>query len=504
MPFPLDTQVFFPALLVVLPLLCAPACILIKDRNVSWAIAMLASWGSFFIAIGILLHVNGNGVLVHEFGNWAAPWGIEYRIDALNSFFILLVTGTAALSVTYGYESLRKELDHNLHHYFWGTFLLCLAGLLGVCATGDAFNAFVFLEISSLSTYILVALSRDRRGLYSAYQYLILGTIGATFFVIGVGLLYLVTGSLNLQDIAIHLGNATEARPKLAALAFIVVGITLKLALFPLHWWLPNAYASSPSVASSFLAASATKVAIYLLLRFCFDTFDQTRIFEGLPIGHLISIFSILAVVVGSAIAIFEKDIKRAFAYSSVSQIGFITMGIGLSTPEGFRATLLFVVAHAVTKGAVFMLLGCFSFRIGHRLTLSSIRGAAKNMPYTSGALVLAGLSLIGVPGTIGFLGKWSLVEAFIQSGNSYLAFFILVSSLLTVVYVWRIIGALYDSTNPVIGDAAGNAVRKEAPISMLVTTGVLVFLIVIWGLEASVPLAGAANAAALLTSHFW
>src|SRR3972149_5873173 len=155
-------------------------------------------------------------------------------------------------------------------------YLLCLAGLLGISVTGDAFNLFVFLEISSLSTYVLIALGRDRRALMAGYQYLIMGTIGATFFVIGVGLLYLETGTLNMADMAARLPRGTAARPVLAALAFITVGISLKLALFPLHLWLPNAYAYAPSAVTAFIAATATKVSVYVLLRFYYSVFGES------------------------------------------------------------------------------------------------------------------------------------------------------------------------------------------------------------------------------------
>ena len=144
-------------------------------------------------------------------------------------------------------------------------YLVAMTGLLGIAITGDAFNAFVFLEVSSLSSYAMIAMGRDRRALVAAYQYLIVGTIGASFYVIGVGLIYMMTGTLNLALIAERIGAVETSRPVLAALAFIVVGISMKLALFPLHVWLPNAYTYAPSVATVFLAATATKVAVYLL-----------------------------------------------------------------------------------------------------------------------------------------------------------------------------------------------------------------------------------------------
>ena len=217
------------------------------------------------------------GPISYHLGGWAPPWGIEYRVDLLNAFVLVLVSGGRR-----GDDAVRAPVaspsksTSDEQAWFYCMYLLCLTGLLGIAVTGDAFNAFVFLEISSLSTYVLIALGTDRRALVAAYQYLIMGTIGATFYVIGIGLLYLVTGTPQhgRHGRAPRTGLAGEhSRPIVAALAFITVGIGLKLALFPLHVWLPNAYAYAPSWVTAFLSATATKVAIYLLLRFFFSVF---------------------------------------------------------------------------------------------------------------------------------------------------------------------------------------------------------------------------------------
>ena len=194
------------------------------------------------IAVALLLQVLASGPISYHLGGWAPPWGIEYRVDLLNAFILVLVSGVAAVMMPFARRSVAAEVDPDKQAWFYSMYLLCLTGLLGITITGDAFNIFVFLEISSLSTYVLIALGKDRRALVAAYQYLIMGTIGATFYVIGIGLLYLVTGSLNILDIAERLGPtaAENSRPVLAALAFLTVGISLKLALFPLHVWLPE------------------------------------------------------------------------------------------------------------------------------------------------------------------------------------------------------------------------------------------------------------------------
>jgi multicomponent Na+:H+ antiporter subunit D len=264
----------------------------------------------------------------------------------------MLVAGIAAVVLPYSRASIEREIRQDKHYLFYAMFALCLTGLLGITITGDAFNLFVFLEISSLSSYVLIALGKDRRALVASYQYLIMGTIGATFIVIGVGLLYLKTGTLNLADMGVRLQDMTSHRPVLAALAFLTVGISLKLALFPLHQWLPNAYAYAPSAVSAFLAATATKVSVYALLRFYFSVFGETGVFQRLPMEDMMLVLALAGMFVASTVAIFQDNLKRLFAYSSVAQIGYIVLGISFDSVTGLTATIVHLVNHAVTKGA--------------------------------------------------------------------------------------------------------------------------------------------------------
>jgi multicomponent Na+:H+ antiporter subunit D len=236
-----------PALQVVVPLLGALLCALVRRPGPAWLIATLASLAMPVIAWLLLSRVLAEGVISYHIGGWDPAIGIEYRVDVVNALVLMLVSSMAAVIAPFARQSVAAELPRDRVAWFYAMVLVSLAGLLGITITGDAFNAFVFLEISSLSSYAMIAMGRDRRALVAAYQYLVMGTIGATFYVIGVGLLYTMTGTLNLGLIAERIGAVESVRPVLAALAFIVVGISLKLALFPLYVWLPNAYAYAPS-----------------------------------------------------------------------------------------------------------------------------------------------------------------------------------------------------------------------------------------------------------------
>ncbi|MHA1165571.1 MAG: monovalent cation/H+ antiporter subunit D family protein, partial [Alphaproteobacteria bacterium] len=369
-------------------------------------------------------------------------------------------------------------------------YLLCLCGLLGMAITGDAFNIFVFMEVSSLAAYTLIAMGRDRRALLAAYQYLIMGTIGATFYVIGVGLLYSMTGTLNLADIASRLAGIENSRAVLAALAFLTVGISLKLALFPLHVWLPNAYAYAPSMATVFLAATATKVAVYLLLRYFYTVFGASIIFQDLPVSNIFLILSLAAMFGASIVAVFQDDVKRMLAYSSVGQIGYITLGIAIANLTGLTGGIVHLFNHALMKAALFMAIGAVFYRIGS-VKLDDLAGIGKRMPITMAAFVIAGFSIIGVPGTVGFVSKWYLVLGAFEQGWWWLAFLIVVSSLISVVYIGRIVEVVWFRP---VSAAAKRAV--EPPLSMLLPTLLLVAATVYFGIDTSAT-AGIASRAA-------
>jgi multicomponent Na+:H+ antiporter subunit D len=480
-----------PVLLVLLPFVAAPLSVLLGQRWLSWPIAFLATLASFVVAILLLMQVIGGQVLSYHLGGWAPPLGIEYRVDAANAFVLVLVTGIATLMLPYARESVRSEVPERHHTLFYAMFLLCLTGLLGVAVTGDAFNVFVFLEISSLSTYVLIAqgAGRDRRALTAAYDYLIMGTIGATFFVIGLGLLYMMTGTLNMVDLAERIADQGSNRTIRAAFAFIVVGIGLKVAIYPLHLWLPNAYTFAPSAVSVFLAATATKVAIYVLLRFLFSVFQPAFMFEVNTLEFIILPFAVLAMFAASFIAVFQNDFKRMLAYSSIAQIGYMLLGIGLLTETGLTAAIAHLFNHGITKAVLFMGVGAYVLRAGGSF-YAQIDGMGRKMPWTSAAVVIGGLSLIGVPGTAGFVSKWVLVEAALEKGWWPVALLIVASSLLAVIYVWRVIESLY------LKAPANDVPVSEVKASMMVPMWIAALACIWFGFDTDVTI-GAARIAA-------
>lgn len=489
----MNLALHLPALQVVVPLLAAPLALLLRASTAVFALVLAGSWAAFGVAVLIWLQVAETGSISYAMGSWQPPWGIEYRVDRLSSFVLLLVAGSAALVLPYSRRSIEAEIPRDQHYLFYTMFTLCLAGLLGIAITGDAFNLFVFLEIASLSSYVLIALGRDRRALVASYQYLIMGTIGATFIVIGVGLLYLMTGTLNMADMATRLAGISGDRPVLAALAFLTVGISLKVALFPLHQWLPNAYAYAPSVATAFIAATSTKVSVYVLLRFYFSVFGEADVFQRLPLQEIMLLLALAAMFVASTVAIFQDDLKRLFAYSSVAQIGYIILGLSFDSVTGLTAAIVHLFNHAVIKGGIFLLLGGVMLVAGG-VSAARVQGLGRTMPITSFGIVLCGLGLIGVPGTAGFISKWYLVLGALEQGRWWLVFAIVLSSLLALAYVWRFVEAAYFRPPPAV-----SAQRRELPVSMAIPAWLMVLASLYFGIETSVTVGSASQAATML-----
>jgi multicomponent Na+:H+ antiporter subunit D len=481
-----------PVLQVALPLLGAVLAAFQRRGVVAWGLAAIVTWLMPAIAGTLLWQVLASGSISYHLGGWPPPWGIEYRVDVLSAFVLFLVSAVSAVMMPFARRSVGFEIEGDKQAWFYCTYLLCLTGLLGMTVTGDAFNAFVFLEISSLSSYVLIAMGKDRRALIASYQYLIMGTIGATFFVIGTGLLYLVTGSLNMLDIANRLGAASveQYRPTVAALAFLTVGISLKLALFPLHLWLPNAYAYAPSFATAFLAATATKVAIYLFVRIFFSVFGVAVSLEALRVLDVLLLLSLAAMFMPSILAVYEQNLKRMLAYSSVAQIGYITFGISLANRTGLTGGIVHVFNHAVMKAALFLALGAVAYRAG-TVRLDDLGGIARTMPLTFAAFVVGGLGIVGTPGTAGFVSKWYLAVGAVERGQWLLVFLIVASSLIALVYIGRVIEvACFRAPSK----AAKRA--SDPPLNMLLPILALAAATIYFGIFTELP-AGVATRAA-------
>jgi len=486
----LDAQL--PALQIVVPVFTALLVVLMRVRGLAWLTATAASLMSFAIAVALMILTLDSGAISYAMGNWEPPYGIELRVDVFNALLLLIICGASSMALLAGRASLDRDVPEAKQPLFYSAWLLAVAGLAGIAASGDAFNIFVFMEISSLATYILIAAGPDRRALTAVFKYLIMGTVGATFYLIGVGLIYMMTGTLNLADMAERLADVSDYRPVLVAAGFITVGLALKAAVFPLHAWLPNAYSFAPNMVTVFIAACSTKVSIYVLLRFDFVVFQSALQSHEIRFASFLMPLALLGMLAGSAVALFERDLKRLLAWSSVAQLGYIMLGASLVSLTGLTAGILHMFNHALIKGTLFLAVACLGMRLAG-LRLNQLGGAGQAMPLTMAAFVLAGLSLIGVPGTAGFISKWYLINAALELGapGALLVAAILLSSLMAVAYIWRIVEASYFGETASIGPE-----RREAPLWMLTVTCLAALANIYFGLVPGLPVFLAGEAA--------
>ena len=468
-----------PVLQVLLPLLAAPLCVLLRAPTAAWAAYALASAGACWISLQLAVDVLAGGPIHYELGGWAPPFGIEYVIDAASATLLVLVSGIALLTALYARQIVPQEIERPRIYLFYTCACLLLAGLLGIVATADAFNVFVFLEISSLSGYALIAMGRRRQALLAAFQYLVIGTVGGTFLLIALGFAYGLTGTLNMADMAERLSVLPLNGALAATVAFALIGLAIKAAVFPLHAWLPAAYSEAPSMVATFVSATGTKVALYAAARFAFTIFGAALVFDTLPTQTAGLLLGCAGMLVGAAAACRSDDLRRILAWSSVSQIGYIVVGLCLATSAGLAAGFLHMLAHGVIKAGLFAVAGILALRLGG-VSLHHLAGLGHRAPWLFAALVFGGLGLIGVPTTAGFLSKWALVLALIESGQLWVLVAVLASSLMAVVYVWRIIETAWFAepaelqTTPLPAHGAYVAIGLLIALSLAIGLGLL------------------------------
>ncbi|WCR57807.1 proton-conducting transporter transmembrane domain-containing protein [Wolbachia endosymbiont of Ctenocephalides felis wCfeJ] len=456
-----------PILQVIVPIVASMFCFLTREHKMSWFASFVATAATFFISSILLVKTYSGEVITYCLGDWAPPYGIELKIDMLNSLILTLVNFIALISVLYSFHINEKEISKNKITGFYSLFLLCLSGLLGILVTNDIFNLYVFLEISSLSSYVLVSMGRDKKALVAAFEYLISGTIGATFYLFGIGLLYSMTGTLNMSDMAEKIVPLYDNNIVKLGTLFIFVGLSIKMALFPLSRWLVNSYSEAPSFISIFFSGTVTKVIIYVFIRIFHTVFHQNFFLFKPPLNNVIFTLALCAIVFGSIYAITARDIKRLFANSSISQIGYIILMLGLNSKTSLFAAILHTVNHSIIKTSLFMTAGCISYKFDST-RMENLSGLKKSIPYTTLAFTLLSLALIGVPLTSGFVSKWYMMKAIIESHAWISLIVFAIGSFLALVYMWKMVEKMcFENDAASYAGMAPGSVNK-VPLSML------------------------------------
>ena len=441
-----------PVFIVGAPLLFSIAVPILgrRWRQSAFFVAVTALAISAVASALSLERVLREGAFNYKLGGWDPPVGIEYVIDEVAAFVSLVVTSVSVLVLISTRRWAEREAGDR-PGIFYGLVLLLLAGLTGIIITGDLFNLFVFLEIASLSAYALIFIG-GRRAMLAGFRYLIIGSIGGAFYLLGVGFIYFATGTLNMAEVRELLDGAESTRAAQVGAAFIFTGLGLKMALVPLHLWLPDAYEHAPSSVNSLIAPVMTKVAAYAMLRMLLSVFPAGYLSGSVPITDALLILGLIGIVFGSVAAVGQTDIRRMLAYSSISQLAFIAVGIGLGTPLALAAALLHIANHAAMKATLFLAAASVRFRVGMQRT-HNLAGLGPRMPITMAAFAVGAVAMVGIPPTAGFFSKWYMVQAGLRAAQDQdqsvvvavtVVTVVLLSSLLTAVYLFKVLEQVY------------------------------------------------------------
>lgn len=424
----------------------------------------------FILSIVTLFKVAADQNIIYFVGSWRPPIGITIFLDGIGNFLLIVVTGIGLLASIFSIDYMKKFTSK---YKYYALLLLMIAGMSGICITGDLFNMFVFIEIAAIASYALVAFGTEHEELEAAFKYMVMGEIGSLLILLSIALIYARTGTLNMADIS----QIVSSDPERAAIIFpsilFIIGFSIKAALVPFHSWLPDAHPSAPAPISAMLSGVVIKVlGIYGFVRVFYNIIGITPI-----VSNILLVLAGLSMIIGVILQLGQNDIKRLLAYCSISQIGYVLLGFGLGTPLGIMGGFFHLINHAVFKSGLFLTSGAIEYATGTR-DINKLGGLMKKLPWTSVSWYIGSFTASGVPPFAGFWSKLILIIAAIMARSYILAAIAAVSAILTLASFVRtqrrmLAGALPDWLSGI----------KEVPLSMKTSLAVLSLLCIFMGL---------------------
>ena len=465
---------------VVVPLLGA-FLISLMGKKIKMVPDLLGNLAPLILLIlsGIAVYfVNTYGILVYKVGGWVPPIGIAMVLDGLTAFMLVTVNIVAFLVAMYSVNYMERFTSK---WQFYTLFLLMLTGMNGLIISGDMFNLFVFLEISAVASYALVAFGTEKHELEAAFKYGVMGTIGSLLILLGIVFLYSYTSTLNMADMANVLAEKGPGNIVLMVTVLFLMGFGLKSALVPFHAWLPDAHPSAPAPISAMLSGVLIKsLGIYALCRIFYNVIGITP-----EVSSILMFLGALSMVVGVFLAIGQWDLKRLLAYHSISQIGYVVLAIGIGTPLAILGGLFHLFNHSMFKSLLFLNSGAVEYATGTR-DLKEMGGLMKRMPVTGTTTLIASMSIAGIPPFNGFWSKLIIIIAAVQAGKFGYAFWAVLASVLTLASFMKVMkygffGKLRDNL----------ATVKEVPLFMKLSISLFACICVIGGILVTQQLAG-------------
>jgi len=454
--FELEARTLIP-LFVAVPLAAALLIQLVARERPAFA-----GWLTNVTMLALVLMaclVIGSAGLYH-LGGWPTPVGIDLQLDSLATL-MLLVINTVGLAV--GLYSIDYMRRYTASGHFYGLFLLMVTGMNGVVLAGDLFNLYVFLEVAAVASYSLVAFGCGHEELEASFKYIVLGSLSSALILVGVALVYGITGTLNMAQMAGRIAETGMDAPLLLAFGLFICGFAFKAALVPFHAWLPDAHPSAPAPVSAMLSGVLIKaIGIYVLARLAFNVFGV-----GQSELSLLRWLGILSMVVGGLLAAGQIDIKRLFAYSSISQVGFIVLGLGLGTELGLVGALYHLVNHAMFKSLLFLNAGAVEYATGTR-NLSRLGGLNRALPVTGATSLVGSMSIAGIPPFNGFWSKLIIIIACVEAGFYGFAAVAVAVSIITLAYQLKVQRMAFFARLPDNMTAAFRGMHREPRLMSL------------------------------------
>ncbi len=474
-----------PVIIVIVPLILAIVNSFTGRRreNMAFPLTLAAMSVCLVCSVIILNTVRSHGVILYHFGGWSPPIGIEYRVDHLNAFMLILISFIGFTTAIHSKKNVEKELPDKIS-LFWCLFLLFITGLLGITITNDLFNLFVFLEVTSLSGYALVAVG-NKKATVAGIRYLILGTIGASFFLLGVGYLYIATGTLNMGDLSQLLPGLYHSKTILIGFAFILIGLSIKTALFPMHIWLPDAYTHAPSAVSAVVAPLMTKVMAYVIIRIMFTVFQPDFPIKVLRMTDIMVWMGTFAILFGAVMTLSQKDFKRMLSYIIIAEIGYIIGGIGVANATALKGAVFHIINDAIMMACLFLTAGQVMYQKGGH-SIDDFKGIFKTMPVTAAVFTVGALAVIGVPPTCGFFSKWYLLLGGIQANQWGFVAALVICTLINIALFFRIFDKglfIHAHSGPAHAESLQKPHNDDAPLTMLVPAVLVAAAIVLIGI---------------------
>jgi multicomponent Na+:H+ antiporter subunit D len=439
-------------------------------KNFGDILANVAALSLFTFSLYSISLVNTYKILVYKVGGWLPPIGICMVLDGLTAFMLVTVNLVSFLVTIYSISYMEKYTDK---YRFYTLFMLMLAGMNGIIVTGDLFNLFVFLEIASIASYALVAFGTEAEELEASFKYAVMGSVASSFVLLAIALLYSYTSTLNMADISLVLSQRGRSILVNFTAVLFLAGFGLKAALVPFHAWLPDAHPSAPAPISAMLSGVFIKtLGIYALCRVFFNILGVSN-----EILFILVILGVISMVVGALLAIAQTDIKRMFAYSSISQIGYIVFALGIGTPLAILGGLLFLFNHAVFKSLLFLNSGAIEYSTGTR-DLKRLGGLNSQLPITGYTSLIGTMSISGIPPLGGFWSKLLIIIAAVQAGYFISSAVAILVSILTLAYYLKFQSYAFFGESSEVRPKI-----KEVPWTMKLSMIVLAVICVITGI---------------------